>query len=119
MTISFTTPATLKPESKPPIRITQRNDRKIIAGTVSLQPRSANADGTTAFGDQAAGEIPIRLIRRVRHRRFFGRRREIRAIRMLEHQRAHARFRFHHHALGQMAADVFRPQQGEQPLLVV
>lgn len=37
VTLSFTTPATLKHGSNPLVRITQRNDRRIIAGTVALK----------------------------------------------------------------------------------
>ncbi len=37
ITLSFTAPATLKPGSRPLVRIFQRNDRKVITGGVQLQ----------------------------------------------------------------------------------
>ena len=52
-------------------------------------------------------------------RRFASLRREVSAIRVVEHQRAHAGFRIHHHALGEVHADVFGVEQSEEALLVV
>jgi len=37
MTLSFTTPLTLKPEDRPLIQIFQRNDHKVITGSVTLE----------------------------------------------------------------------------------
>src|SRR5438874_1459632 len=45
--------------------------------------------------------------------------REVRAIRMVEHHRADAGFRLHHHAFGQLDTDLFRPQQRPQSGLIV
>ena len=38
---------------------------------------------------------------------------------MVEYQRADAGFGFHHHALGEVHAGLFRPQQLEEALLIV
>src|SRR5207244_5413693 len=46
-------------------------------------------------------------------------RRKVRAIGMVEHQRAHARLRVHHHAVGEPHADIFGLQQLPEALLVV
>ena len=37
-------------------------------------------------------------------------RHEVRAVRVMEHQRAHARLRLHHHPFRQLHADVLRTQ---------
>jgi len=44
---------------------------------------------------------------------------EICAIGMVKDQSAYAGFRLHHHALGELYTDVFRPQQLPEPLLIV
>src|SRR5579864_9259837 len=44
---------------------------------------------------------------------------EVGAIGMVEHQRADAGFRFHHHAFGELHADFFWAQQFPDTLLVV
>jgi hypothetical protein len=43
MTLSFTAPGTLKPGSRPLVRIFQRNDRKVTTGGVQLQLQVAGA----------------------------------------------------------------------------
>src|SRR5580704_3953258 len=43
---------------------------------------------------------------------------EVRAIRMMKHQRADARLRIHHEALGELHADLFRFQELPNPSLV-
>ncbi len=44
---------------------------------------------------------------------------EVDAIGVVENQRAHARLGLHHHALGEVYADVLRPQQVPEALLIV
>src|ERR1035438_754740 len=46
-------------------------------------------------------------------------RREIGAVRMMEYQRAHAGLGLHHHAFGEIDADVLGTEQREQALLIV
>jgi hypothetical protein len=45
--------------------------------------------------------------------------REIRAIRMVKHYRAHAGFRVHHHAFGELHSDLFRSQQLPDSYLIL
>src|ERR1700756_1422867 len=44
---------------------------------------------------------------------------EIRAVRVMQHQRAHARFRIHHEALRKLHADFFRLQELPKPRLIL
>ena len=62
MILSFTTPATLKHGSKPLIRITQRNDRRIIAGTVALE-LLVTGDGRHHGGESPKPPKPGKLPR--------------------------------------------------------
>src|SRR5688500_1911487 len=64
--------------------------------------------------------------RRLRHKcplsdlRLFHRRScEVNGVWMMKDQRAHAGLGLHHHALGKMAANLFRPEQFPDALLVV
>jgi hypothetical protein len=44
MTLSFATPTTLQPGSRPLVRISQRNDRKVITGGVQLELQVAKSE---------------------------------------------------------------------------
>jgi hypothetical protein len=47
VTLSFTTPTTLQPGSRPLVRIFQRNDRKVIAGGVQLELQVVKSEFAT------------------------------------------------------------------------
>ena len=69
MTLAFTAPASLKPGSRPLIRIFQRDDRKVITGSVQLELRVGKSEKQAAQHEAAKPKQQVKVKRAGRSRR--------------------------------------------------